>query len=139
MKFFRGKVLLIANVASKCGLTNKHYTWFKEILDKYHAKGLEIALFPCNQFRGQEPKSEADIREFVMEKYNFEPDLYTKINVNGSNADPLFEFLKYEQGDGAKISWNFGKFLVNREGKVVGRFDPRGDLAGVEVEIEKIL
>ncbi|PIO60915.1 glutathione peroxidase [Teladorsagia circumcincta] len=94
---FRGKVLIIVNVASQCGLTNSNYTQFKELLDKYKSQGLEVAAFPCNQFGGEEPACELDIKNFVTDKFNFEPDLYAKVDVNGDNADPLFRYLKKEQ------------------------------------------
>ncbi|KAK6035624.1 putative phospholipid hydroperoxide glutathione peroxidase, partial [Cooperia oncophora] len=117
-----GKVLIVVNVASQCGLTNANYTQFKELLDKYKSQGLEVAAFPCNQFGGQEPACELDIKNFVASKFNFEPDLYAKVNVNGDNADPLFKFLKKEQVGGTMfdaIKWNFTKFLVDREGNIV--------------------
>lgn len=139
MIFCRGKVVLIVNVASQCGLTDSNYKWLKEIKDKYHSKGLEIAAFPCNQFKAQEPHCELDIKNFVKDKYQFEPDLYGKIDVNGDNTIPLFKFLKQEAGNGADIAWNFGKFLINREGKVVKRYEPRGPLNEVVEEIEKCL
>uniref|UniRef100_A0A914QUU3 Glutathione peroxidase n=1 Tax=Panagrolaimus davidi TaxID=227884 RepID=A0A914QUU3_9BILA len=138
---YKGKVLLIVNVASQCGLTNSNYTQMKELLDKYHEQGLEIAAFPCNQFGGQEPACEIDIKNFVTEKFNFEPDLYAKINVNGSNADPLYQFLKKEQGGTFidAIKWNFTKFLCDREGKVVKRFAPTTEPRSIAKYIEELL
>ncbi|VDO98869.1 unnamed protein product [Heligmosomoides polygyrus] len=120
---YKGKVVVIVNVASQCGLTNANYTQFKELLDKYKSQGLEIAAFPCNQFGGQEPACELDIKNFQTSKFSFEPDLYAKIDVNGDHADPLYKFLKKQQGGTIfdAIKWNFTKFLVDRNGKVVKR------------------
>ncbi|VDM61166.1 unnamed protein product, partial [Angiostrongylus costaricensis] len=121
---FRGKVVVVVNVASQCGLANSNYTQIKELLDKYKSQGLEVAAFPCNQFGGQEPACELDIKNFVENKFSFEPDLYAKVDVNGDNADPLYKFLK-KQKSGIltdAIKWNFTKFLVDRNGKVCKRF-----------------
>uniref|UniRef100_A0AC34F265 Glutathione peroxidase n=1 Tax=Panagrolaimus sp. ES5 TaxID=591445 RepID=A0AC34F265_9BILA len=138
---YKGKVLLVINVASQCGFTNSNYTQMKELLDKYHDKGLEVAAFPCNQFGGQEPACEIDIKKFVNEKFSFEPDLYAKINVNGANADPLYQFLKKEQGGTLidAIKWNFTKFLVDRQGKVVKRFAPTTEPRSIIKDIEALL
>jgi glutathione peroxidase len=84
-------VLVVVNVASQCGLTESNYTQLKELLDKYKSKGLEIAAFPCNQFGGQEPGCEIDIKDFVNKKYQFEPDLYSKVNVNGNGLCCIFQ------------------------------------------------
>uniref|UniRef100_A0A914DQI2 Glutathione peroxidase n=1 Tax=Acrobeloides nanus TaxID=290746 RepID=A0A914DQI2_9BILA len=138
---YMGNVVLIVNVASECGLTNSNYTQLKEVLDKYHDKGLQIAAFPCNQFGGEEPACELDIKKFVNEKYKFEPDLYAKIKVNGDDAHPLYKFLKKEKGgtlfDG--IKWNFTKFLVDKEGHVVKRYAPTTAPHEIEKDIEKLL
>ncbi|KAE9549169.1 hypothetical protein FO519_007617 [Halicephalobus sp. NKZ332] len=138
---YKGKVVIVVNVASECGLTNSNYTQLKEVLDKYHDKGLEVAAFPCNQFGGQEPACEIDIKSFVQNKFKFEPDLYSKINVNGDNADPLYKFLKKEQGGTLvdAIKWNFTKFLVDREGNVVKRFAPTTEPKDMIKDIEKYL
>lgn len=120
---YRGQVVIVVNVASQCGFTKNHYTELKALQDKYYDQGLRVAAFPCNQFGAQEPSCEADIIKFVKEKFNYEPDLYGKVNVNGDDADPFWNFLKKEQGgfvtDG--IKWNFTKFLINRKGQVVKR------------------
>ena len=138
---YKGKVLLIVNVASQCGFTNSNYTQMKELLDKYHDRGFEVAAFPCNQFGGQEPACELDIKKFVNEKFSFEPDLYGKINVNGSNADPLYTFLKKEQGGTLidAIKWNFTKFLCDRQGHVVKRFAPTTEPRSIIKDIEELL
>ena len=121
-----GKVLLIVNTASKCGLTPQ-YEGLEALYRKYKDGGLEILGFPCNQFRGQEPGSEEEIQSFCSLNYDVSFPLAAKIDVNGENADPLWEYLK-EQQKGIlgtrKIKWNFTKFLVDRKGNVVARFAP---------------
>ncbi|KAK6732425.1 hypothetical protein RB195_016667 [Necator americanus] len=138
---YKGKVVVIVNVASKCGLTNSNYTQMKELLDKYKSQGLEVAAFPCNQFGGQEPACEIDIKNFVADKFKFEPDLYHKIDVNGDKADPLYKFLKKEQGGTLvdAIKWNFTKFLVNREGKVIKRYAPTTEPKDMVKDLESVL
>ncbi|KAI1727976.1 glutathione peroxidase domain-containing protein [Ditylenchus destructor] len=141
MDKYRGKALLVVNVASQCGFTNSNYTQLKEILDTHKEKGLEVAAFPCNQFGGQEPACEVDIRAFVKDKFNFEPDLYAKIDVNGKNEDPLYKFLKKEKGGTLidAIKWNFTKFLVDKQGHVVNRYAPTTEPKKIIPDIEKIL
>uniref|UniRef100_A0A914UIQ3 Glutathione peroxidase n=2 Tax=Plectus sambesii TaxID=2011161 RepID=A0A914UIQ3_9BILA len=141
MDKYKDKAVIIVNVASECGLTNKNYTQLKPILDKYKERGLAIAAFPCNQFGGQEPSCEIDIKDFVNKKYQFEPDLYAKIDVNGKDAHPLFEFLKKEKGGtlGDFIKWNFTKFLVDKEGHVIKRYAPTTDPKDMEKDLEKLL
>uniref|UniRef100_F1L9H1 Glutathione peroxidase n=1 Tax=Ascaris suum TaxID=6253 RepID=F1L9H1_ASCSU len=138
---YKGKVVLIVNVASKCGLASSNYAELKELLDKYADKGLVIATFPCNQFGGQEPDCEVDIRNFVKDKFKFEPDLYGKIDVNGSHADPLFAFLKKEQGGifFDAIKWNFTKFLIDTNGRPVKRYSPTTSPKSIEKDIEALL
>uniref|UniRef100_A0A914XRR2 Glutathione peroxidase n=1 Tax=Panagrolaimus superbus TaxID=310955 RepID=A0A914XRR2_9BILA len=138
---YKGKVLIIVNVASQCGFTDSNYTQFKELLDKYRNQGLEIAAFPCNQFKSQEPGCEIDIKNFVSQKFNFEPDLYSKIKVNGDDAAPLYKFLKKEQGGTLidAIKWNFTKFLVDRNGNVVKRFAPTTEPKDMVKDIEQYL
>uniref|UniRef100_A0A0M3IWJ9 Glutathione peroxidase n=1 Tax=Ascaris lumbricoides TaxID=6252 RepID=A0A0M3IWJ9_ASCLU len=131
-----GKVVLIVNVASKCGLASSNYAELKELLDKYADKGLVIATFPCNQFGGQQ---EPDC--VVKDKFKFEPDLYGKIDVNGSHADPLFAFLKKEQGGifFDAIKWNFTKFLIDTNGRPVKRYSPTTSPKSIEKDIEALL
>ncbi|KAI6196596.1 hypothetical protein M3Y94_01128400 [Aphelenchoides besseyi] len=138
---YRGKVLIVVNTASQCGFTNSNYSQLKELLDKYKSQGLEVAAFPCNQFGNQEPGCDADIKSFVSDKFKFDPDLYSKVKVNGEDAHPLFKFLKKEQGGTLfdAIKWNFTKFLVNREGKVVGRYAPTTEPKSMVKDIEKAL
>ncbi|CAJ0584933.1 unnamed protein product, partial [Mesorhabditis spiculigera] len=138
---YRGQVLIIVNVASKCGFTSSNYKQLKQLSDKYHDLGLRVAAFPCNQFGGQEPGCELDVRNFVKDNYDYEPDLYAKINVNGAQAEPLYTFLKKEQGGTLidAIKWNFTKFLINRKGQVVKRYAPTTEPAKMEADIERYL
>ncbi|UMM19559.1 hypothetical protein L5515_015103 [Caenorhabditis briggsae] len=138
---YQGKVLVIVNVASQCGLTNSNYNQFKELLDVYKKDGLEVLAFPCNQFGGQEPSCEIDIAAFVADKFKFEPTLFQKINVNGDNADPLYKFLKQEKGGFLvdAIKWNFTKFLVGRDGNVIKRFSPTTEPKDMKKDIEAAL
>lgn len=123
---YKGKVLLVVNVASRCGNTSQ-YTQLEELNKKYKDKGLSVLGFPCNQFLGQEPESEEKIAEFCKSKYNVTFDLFSKIEVNGPGADPFYKDLTSKETDpnfSGKITWNFEKFLIGRDGKVVGRFKP---------------
>ncbi len=126
-KKYKGKVLLVVNVASKCGLTPQ-YTDLEALNEKYAAKGLCVLGFPCNQFGQQEPGTASEIREFCTTKYGVKFDMFDKIEVNGDGACPLYKHLTalptLPKGTGA-ITWNFEKFLVGRDGKVVARFAPR--------------
>ncbi|VDM97444.1 unnamed protein product [Thelazia callipaeda] len=138
---YRGKPLIIVNVASQCGLTNSNYTALKELMEHYKDKGLAIAAFPCNQFGGQEPKCELEIKNFVAQKFNFEPDLYAKVDVNGKDASPLFDFLKQAKGGlfGDKIKWNFTKFLIDQEGHPVQRYAPTTSPKSMMKDIDNLL
>lgn len=124
---FRDKVLLIVNTASRCGFTPQ-YQDLEQLYQQYHTKGLEILAFPCNQFGAQEPGSDQDIQQFCQLNYGVSFGVMKKINVNGPDADPLFEYLK-DQARGLMktraIKWNFTKFLVNKDGVVVKRYAPR--------------
>lgn len=121
---YRGKVLLIVNVASQCGFTPQ-YSGLETLYRKYHARGVEVLGFPCNQFGGQEPGTPAEIRDFCSTTYNVTFPLFAKIDVNGKNTDPLYQWLK-AQAKGVlgteAIKWNFTKFLVDAEGAVVDRY-----------------
>jgi len=142
---YKGNVVMFVNVASKCGLTPQ-YDQLQEIHKKFHKKGLVVIGVPCNQFRGQEPGTAEEIRTFCTEKYGVEFPLLAKVDVNGDGACDLYKFLTSREtkpvGKG-DISWNFEKFLVGRDGKVVGRFGPRISpdapevLAAVEAELAK--
>jgi len=117
-----GKVLLIVNVASKCGFTGQ-YKDLEDLYQKYRDQGLVILGFPCNQFGGQEPGTNEDIKAFCSLTYGVSFPMFSKIDVNGPNQHPLFASLT---GDGSpfpgKIKWNFSKFLISRDGKILGRF-----------------
>ena len=137
LKTFQNKVLLIVNVASFCGLTYQ-YKGLENIYKKYANKGLEILGFPCNQFAFQEPGTNEEIKDFCESNYGVTFKIMNKINVNGANADPLYNFLK-EQKPGVietpQIKWNFTKFLINRDGYVVERFSPQAEIEEIEIKI----
>lgn len=132
---YKGKVVLIVNVASKCGLTPQ-YEGLQALYEKYNDQGLVVLGFPCNQFRGQEPGSNEEIKQFCTTKYDVSFPLFSKIEVNGEGAAPLYKYLTAQDvepvGSG-EISWNFEKFLIDREGKVVARFAPRTKPEDAEV------
>lgn len=122
LKAYAGKVILVVNVASKCGLT-KQYDALEATYQKFKGQGLVVAGFPCNQFGGQEPGSNEEILKFCTSKFNVTFPMFDKLEVNGPNRHPLYKELI---GAGGKdIGWNFGKFLVGRDGKVIARFEPR--------------
>lgn len=159
---YKGKVLLIVNSATKCGFTPQ-YTELNEIYNEFKDEGFEILDFPCNQFGGQAPGTTEEIKEVCRSKWLVPYTIFEKIDVNGDNADPLYEYLKKEQpftditGKGATklkivlkavdmhykdnddIKWNFTKFLVDREGNVCQRFEPTEDLGDVKEAIEALL
>lgn len=122
---YKGKVLLVVNVASKCSFTKSNYRELNELYHMYHDKGLEILGFPCNQFGHQEPGCDVDIKEF-MKKNGVEWDVFAKVDVNGDNAIPLYNWLKSKVKGTLldMIKWNFTKFLISREGIPVTRYGP---------------
>ncbi len=155
LKEYAGKVLLIVNTATGCGFT-PHYEPLEAMYKEFREKGFEILDFPCNQFAGQAPGSEDEIHEFCTLKFGTEFPQFAKIDVNGDDADPLFAYLAAEKpfagfgkglknaalnkfsdmnnrkfGDKAYIRWNFTKFLVNRQGEVIARFEPTEDMKDV--------
>ena len=157
---YAGKVLLIVNTATKCGFT-PHYDPLEAMYKDLRDKGLEILDFPCNQFANQAPGDAEEIHDFCTLKFGTEFPQFKKIDVNGENADPLFVFLATEKpfegfgkgvknaamntftamnnkkfGDKAYIKWNFTKFLIDREGKVVARFEPTADMKNVRAAVE---
>ena len=138
---YKGKPLLIVNTASKCGFTPQ-YKGLEALYEKLHGQGLEILGFPCNQFGEQEPGSEAEIESFCEVNYGVTFPMFAKIDVNGDGAAPLYKFLKKEKpgllGSEA-IKWNFTKFLVDRDGKVVERYAPNTEPAAIAGDIEKLL
>lgn len=137
---YKGKVVLIANTATGCGLTPQ-YQGLQELYDKYKDQGFEILDFPCNQFMGQAPGSAEEINTFCTLNYQTTFPRFAKIKVNGKEAEPLFEWLKKEKSGplGARIEWNFAKFLINREGKVVERFSSKTDPLKMEDTIKALL
>ncbi|STZ55647.1 Glutathione peroxidase homolog BsaA [Moraxella lacunata] len=137
---FKDKVLLIVNTASKCGFTPQ-LAGLQELHAKYHDKGLVVIGFPCNQFGGQEPDDENGIASFCEMNYGVDFLMMSKVDVNGDNAHPIFEFLKNEQGGilTDAIKWNFTKFLVGRHGKVLDRYAPATKPESLEDDIIKAL
>lgn len=140
MADYRGKVLLIVNTASKCGFTPQ-YEGLEELYRDYKDGGLEILAFPCNQFGAQEPGDAAEIANFCSLTYDVSFPVMAKIEVNGDGADPIFKHLKKEQTGllGSGIKWNFTKFLVDRDGKVVSRHAPTTKPEQLRKEIEELL
>jgi glutathione peroxidase len=140
MKEYEGKVLLIVNTATGCGFTPQ-YEGLQKLYDKYKERGFEVLDFPCNQFGNQAPGSNDEIHEFCQLKYNTSFPMFSKVDVNGDNQEPLFEYLKEQKKSllGSKIKWNFTKFLVDREGKVVGRFEPTTEPSQIDVKIAALL
>ena len=160
---FKGKVMLIVNTATGCGFT-PHYKPLEEMYEKYHDKGLEIIDIPCNQFAGQTPGTDEEIHEFCTLKYNTQFPQMKKSDVNGETALPLYGYLKSQKGfegfgkgpkalmmsgllkkidkdykNNPEIKWNFTKFLVDREGNVVARFEPTADMNDVEEAVAGLL
>ncbi|XP_074588396.1 putative phospholipid hydroperoxide glutathione peroxidase [Curcuma longa] len=141
LSIYKGKVLLIVNVASQCGLTNSNYKELTQVYEKYKDQGLEILAFPCNQFAGQEPGSNEAIVEFACTRFKAEYPIFDKVEVNGQGAAPIYKFLKSSKGGifGDSIKWNFTKFLVNKDGKVTDRYAPTTSPLSIEKDIKKLL
>ncbi len=138
---YRGKVMLIVNTASKCGFTPQ-YAGLEELYKAYQDKGLAVLGFPCNQFGSQEPGSADEIGAFCQKNYGVSFPMFAKIDVNGGNAHPLWRYLKDEKPGllGTKgIKWNFTKFLVDRNGRVVARYGSNAKPASIKPAIEKLL
>ena len=141
LEAYRGKVLLIVNTASKCGFTPQ-YEGLEALHREYAERGFEVLGFPCNQFGGQEPGDAAEIANFCSLTYDVTFPVFAKVDVNGGEADPLFNRLKTDAPGvlGSKaIKWNFTKFLVDRDGKVVDRYAPTTKPAAIRTDIEKLL
>ncbi len=160
---FRGKIMLIVNTATGCGFT-PHYKPLEEMYEKYHDRGLEIIDIPCNQFAGQTPGTDEEIHEFCTLNYNTQFPQMKKSDVNGENELPLYSYLKSQKGfegfgkgpaalmmgamlkkidkdykNNPAIKWNFTKFLVDREGRVIARFEPTYDMKKVEEAVADLL
>ena len=141
LSIYQGKVLLIVNVASQCGFTGQ-YAELEKLYQVYKDKGLEILAFPCNQFAHQEPGNDSEIKRFCQTQYQVTFPLFSKIEVNGDNAAPLFHFLKSQQAGllkSKKIKWNFTKFLVDKKGAVVKRYAPATKPRQIIADLEKLL
>uniref|UniRef100_A0ACD5Z5L3 Uncharacterized protein n=1 Tax=Avena sativa TaxID=4498 RepID=A0ACD5Z5L3_AVESA len=138
---YKGKVLLIVNVASQCGLTNSNYTELSQLYEKYKDQGFEILAFPCNQFGGQEPGTNEEIVQFACTRFKAEYPIFDKVDVNGDNVAPIYKFLKNSKGSlfGDNIKWNFSKFLVDKEGRVVDRYAPTTSPLSIEKDLKKLL
>ena len=137
---YKDKVLLIVNTASKCGFTPQ-YKGLRELYAKYHDRGLEVLGFPCDQFGHQEPGNDDEIKSFCETNYSINFPIFSKIEVNGDNAHPVYKFLKGEKGGilGDAIKWNFTKFLVDKQGTVVERFAPTTTPEKIAADIEREL
>ncbi|XP_042518704.1 probable glutathione peroxidase 4 [Macadamia integrifolia] len=142
LSVYRGKVLLVVNVASKCGFTEVNYTQLTELYSKYKDKGLEILAFPCNQFLYQEPGTSLEAETFACTRYKAEYPVFQKVRVNGPDAAPVYKFLKASKSGGAfgsRIKWNFTKFLVDKEGRVIKRYATTTAPLSIEKDIQKAL
>ena len=136
---YKGKVLLVVNTATQCGLTPQ-YSGLQELYEKYKDKGFEILDFPCNQFGHQAPGSNEEIGSFCTGRFGITFKQFYKIDVNGESESPLYTWLKAEKGGiGSNIKWNFTKFLINKKGDVVERFSPTKSPAAIEKDIVKLL
>lgn len=138
---YEGKVVLIANTASKCGLTPQ-YGDLQKLYEQYRDQGLVVLGFPCNQFAGQEPGTSEEAEEFCQINYGVTFPVFAKVDVNGPDASPLFNYLKEQQpgtGDSGDISWNFTKFLIDRGGNVVARVEPKESPETMSEQIESLL
>jgi len=134
---FAGKPVLVVNVASYCGFTPQ-YKGLESVWQQYKDKGLVVLGFPCNQFGAQEPGSEAQIKQFCESRFRVDFPMFAKVDVNGPNAHPLYQWLKTQSG-GADIGWNFAKFLVDGHGALVKRFAPTDTPESIEPAIEQLL
>jgi glutathione peroxidase len=137
---YTGHVLLVVNVASRCGFTPQ-YTGLQALYERFHDRGFSVLAFPCNQFGAQEPGSEAEIQEFCQINYNVTFPIYAKIEVNGRNADPLYVWLKSRKRGllSSAIKWNFTKFLIDRSGSAIARYAPQTKPEEIAQDIEVAL
>ncbi|XP_055607543.1 uncharacterized protein LOC129755196 isoform X2 [Uranotaenia lowii] len=139
---YRGKVLLIVNIASKCGLTKGNYEEMTELNKKYEGKEFKMLSFPCNQFGSQMPEKDGEEMVCHLRSANADVgDVFAKIDVNGDEADSLYKYLKHKQGGvlGSLIKWNFSKFLVDKEGQPVARYSPTTNPLDIVKDIDKLL
>lgn len=141
LSHYKGKVLLIVNVASKCGFT-KQYAELEDLYKKHHDKGFEILGFPCNQFGNQEPGTENEIKDFCTETYGVDFPMFSKVMVNGAKAHPMYVFLKHVARGflwSKPIKWNFTKFLVDKNGMVIKRYAPYTNPMQLEAKIIELI
>ncbi|KAF7818296.1 putative glutathione peroxidase 5 [Senna tora] len=141
LSIYKGKVLLIVNVASKCGFTDSNYAQLSELYTKYKDEGFVVLAFPCNQFLNQEPGTGQEAQEFACTRYQAEYPIFDKVRVNGPDTSPVYKFLKSQKGGfmGSSIKWNFTKFLVDRKGRVIHRFGTTTSPLSIEAKIKKAL
>lgn len=137
---YDGEVVLIVNTASQCGFTPQ-YQGLQKLQDEYADQGFDVLGFPCDQFGGQEPGEDTEIASFCERNFGVTFPLFSKVDVNGDQAHPVFEWLKSEKGGliGSKIKWNFTKFLVGRDGRVIGRYAPTTKPEKIAEDIKKAL
>ena len=137
---YGGDVVLVVNTASQCGFTPQ-LAGLEALYETYHERGLAVLGFPCNQFGGQELGTEEEIGEFCQQNYGVSFPMFAKVEVNGRDCHPLFEWLRSQKGGliGNKIRWNFTKFLVARDGTVLQRYSPNTDPSAIAGDIEKAL
>ena len=135
---YKGKVLLIVNTATRCGFTPQ-YKDLEAIYEKYNEQGFEILDFPCNQFGGQAPGTIAEIKEFCSTNYNVKFTQFDKIEVNGENEHPLYTYLKANAENKNNIRWNFTKFLISPDGKILKRFESADKMEDVEAAVAQAL
>ncbi len=138
LEVYKGEVLLIVNTASKCGYTPQ-YEGLEKLYSDYKDKGFAVLGFPCNQFKGQEPGTNKEIEEFCKLNYDVQFPLFSKIDVNGENAHPLYQYLKANSQDNADIRWNFTKFLIDKNGNIIKRYEPAVTPAEIENDIKAIV
>lgn len=140
MSKYKGKVVLVVNTASKCGFTPQ-LKGLEKLFENYHQQGFEILGFPCNQFGGQEPGNEKDIQQGCMINYGVTFQMFSKVDVNGDDAHPLFKYLKSQKKGllGSKIKWNFTKFLIDQQGNVIKRFASTTKPESIEQYVKNLL
>ncbi|OZU89014.1 glutathione peroxidase [Virgibacillus indicus] len=140
LKEHKGKVLLIVNTASECGFTPQ-FQGLQQLFETYQDQGFEVLGFPCNQFNSQDPGTDAEISHFCQSNYGVSFQMYSKIDVKGENAHPLFNYLTSETKGmlNSQIKWNFTKFLINRDGEVINRYAPQTKPESVEKDIQTAL
>ncbi|WP_156290255.1 glutathione peroxidase [Oceanobacillus salinisoli] len=140
LKEYKGKVLLVVNTASECGFTPQ-FDGLQKLYNQYKEQGLEVLGFPCNQFGSQDPGLDEEISSFCQKNYGVTFQMFSKVDVNGDNAHPLFKYLTHEAKGllSEKIKWNFTKFLVDQNGNVVNRYAPQTKPKNIQSDIERLL